>query len=648
METNDCLDIEAARPLIEDRRYVIDEFIGAGAMACVYKVHERNTPNVYALKLLREQFRRRDRFKEIFEREALYMRDLQYPNIVRFYKFVSEEKSAYILMDFVDGKALTHFIRQARETGEPIAFDKIVRLMAQVARAINYLHTEGFIHRDIKPGNILLAGENESAFLTDLGIAGAIDEPLLDGAGTPSYMPYEQQTRGKIDNTVDVYAFAIMLYELFTGHKPFQPKAGITFDEARKEMVELHRKQPVPSISSRRRDLPDAVDAFFDRALAKNPADRYSDILDFAKDIHEALLPFLPADLRNFDNIQAQAIDRSPPPIVVRQAAEAPPTTVNNNVIYGGLIAIVAIILLVLSGIWINANSTRVNTITNTAVAPISSETVTSVAFADDVAAIGYGDSLNESVQYIAQVREGIIALPYPDTLNGFQVVVQLDDTSIADNQNYGLIFRQQSPDDYLEFTINTSDTAWELRAIENGISRTLQTDVLTVPLPASWSVSALDDAITINFDNTIITESYALVQAGSVALVLSSPQSAPFVIESLSLRLLGDDLVSVQPATINNPLQFLLDDLRTLRASGDGAAVIDCQRFNTVYQRLEQHAVIDTAPAIIEAVQRLSTVIANRCQTEADNSAVEFSFSDYLNWDDALIAIIDDINVNP
>lgn len=646
MGSNVCLDVEDARPLIEDRRYIIDEFIGSGAMACVYKVHERNTPNVYALKLLREQFRQRDQFKEIFEREATYMRDLQYPNIVRFYKFVSEANSAYILMDFVDGKPLTHFIKEARQTGQPIQIDKIVRLIAQIARAISYLHVEGFIHRDIKPGNILLAGENESAFLTDLGIAGAIDDPTLVGAGTPSYMPYEQQTRGKIDKTADVYAFAIMLYELFTGHKPFQPKAGITFEEARKEMVELHRKKPVPSISARRQDLPASIDAFFEQALAKKPEDRYGDILDFARDIHEALLPLLPADLRNFDNIQAQAIDRSPPPIVVTQPV--PSTTVNNNVIYGGIIAIVTIILMVLIGLWLNTNASDVTTITNTDVAPISSDVVPMRDFAEGVNSIGYGESLNDTVQYIASVRDGRVPLRFPDNVNGFQVVTTLADDSISDNQQYGLIFRQQSPDNYLSFVVDTLDASWALSAVEDGVSRVLQSDVLSEPFPTSWSISALDDAITIEFDNTIITESYSTTQAGSVSLFLPIPsQTNPPIINTLVLRLIEEDDLALQVTAIDNPLQFLLEDLRALRATGDETALINCERFNQIYQRLDEHEFVDEAIPIVDAAQEASTVIATRCQTEDDNPSVEFSFSDYLNWDDALLAIIDDIEKN-
>src|SRR6188474_3530458 len=114
MAEEQCYSVEEAREFISDPRYTIEEFIGSGAMACVYKVSERGTPNIYALKLLREKYRERQQFIDIFQTEAIHMRDLQYPNIVRFYKFVQEEKSAYILMDYVEGKPLTHYIQASR------------------------------------------------------------------------------------------------------------------------------------------------------------------------------------------------------------------------------------------------------------------------------------------------------------------------------------------------------------------------------------------------------------------------------------------------------------------------------------------------------------------------------------------------------
>src|SRR5688572_16508490 len=152
MVDNNCFSEEEARARIADERYIVEEFIGEGGMACVYRARESGTPNVYALKLLKEQYRQRDEFLAVFQTEAAHMRDLQHPNIVRFYKMVVEARSAYILMDFIDGYPLTKFIQRARATEVPFPLEEAVRIMAQIARAISHLHKEGFIHRDVKPG----------------------------------------------------------------------------------------------------------------------------------------------------------------------------------------------------------------------------------------------------------------------------------------------------------------------------------------------------------------------------------------------------------------------------------------------------------------------------------------------------------------
>jgi serine/threonine protein kinase len=107
-------------------------------------------------------------------------------------------------------------------------------------------------------------------------------------------MPYEQQTQGTVNQTVDTYAFAIMLFEMFTSRKPFIPAKGLTFKEARAAIIELHRSEPVPSLVEIRPELPEEIDEIFARALAKNPAERYGEIMEFAGAIHAALLRCCP------------------------------------------------------------------------------------------------------------------------------------------------------------------------------------------------------------------------------------------------------------------------------------------------------------------------------------------------------------------
>lgn len=362
---NQCYSVEALRRRIEDQRYIVDKFIGEGGMSCVYRAKERGTPNVYALKLLKEAFRQDKDFLDIFEREASNMRDLQYPNIVRYYRFVIEKQSAYIIMEYVDGNPLTSFIKHMRRTEQDFPLGEVVRIMVQVARAVAYLHQEGYIHYDLKPGNVLLRRTDGRAYLTDLGITGAFGGEVLTGAGTPSYMPYEQQIGMDANHTVDIYSFGIMSFEMLAGRKPFVAPRGGEFNDMRDQLIRMHRYSPVPSIREYRPELPPEVDAIFERALAKTPGDRYQDILQFAKDFHQAVRHLLSDDLQDFENIQPRRpvsdpdlrdpFDPQPTPFVPPRDEEAAARTSSTRwVVLLGSGAIGLIVLLVAVGILAN------------------------------------------------------------------------------------------------------------------------------------------------------------------------------------------------------------------------------------------------------------------------------------------------------
>jgi|GEM_PF-2844625 len=668
MTDNTCFDVEEARTLISDARYEIETFIGDGAMACVYRVREVGTPNLYALKLLREEYSKRSRFLDFFEREANHMRDLQYPNIVRFYKFVREEKSAYILMDYVEGKPLTHFVRETRETGIPIDIPKIVRIIAQVARALNYIHREGFIHRDVKPGNILLAGENESAFLTDLGILGAInlDDPALRGAGTPSYMPYEQQTGGQVNNTVDIYAFGIMLYELFTGEKPFLPETGLSFKEARKAVIELHRKAPIPSLSEKRPDLPPEIDAIFERALAKTKEERYGDALEFAQDIHEVLLPQLPPDMQNFESIRASEMQRSGQVVVDEDLIKKR----DYGVIIAGVALLVVIAAIVAGAVFFNnqgaqANATEIfeevqQQITETQAAatdtpspsPMPSATSTPeptitpsptmildnvqrMVLAEDVAAIGYGNDLDVSVNYIASVRDGFVPLQTGGSVNGFRVELTLED----DYPQYGIAFRIQDEHSYLLFSINADDSTWKLEAIvPDSPEMILREGQFESTAPTEIALSAEDEFIRIEFDSEIIEAEYETWQSGMVALWFPIEEEQQVDMQSLQIDLIGTDADLVgQVSEIDiaplSPLYFVLEDVGALVETANVNAIVNCMRFTELHTRMERHAEHEMTAEFANEIILLSAPISNGCRTQQDNTEVSFSLSDINRW---------------
>lgn len=487
-----CLSVEEARQLIMDHRYIIDKFVGAGAMACVYKARERDTPNIYALKILREEFYQRKGFLEIFEKEAHHMRDLQYPNMVRFYKFENEAHIAYILMDYVEGEPLTKYIREARESGNMIALNIIVRMMAQIARAINYLHDEEVIHRDIKPGNILLGGEDQSAFLTDLGIAGGFDaQEALKGAGTPSYMPYEQQIGENVDHTVDIYAFAVMLFETFTGRKPFLPPKGLSIPDAREAMRELHRSGNVPSLVELRPELPEEIDEIFQHALAKEPSQRYQDVLDFAQDIHELLKPQLSEDLKNFADIKEQEIQRAEETeakkqlqaqTAVRQEGQAAKEEPKKSswMIWGAA-ALVVILLLGIWGVMMQGSTPEIDSTasngeiveeteepTETLVPTpfLSGEEITNIL--NGAETLGLGDDLDMGLSFA--VEHGGKSVPLRlNADDSYYLKVGFAEDTLENYMSYGIVFAYQDASNTMILRIDKDEQVWSLEDWQAG-----------------------------------------------------------------------------------------------------------------------------------------------------------------------------------
>lgn len=656
MAEEQCYSVEAARELISDPRYTVEEFIGSGAMACVYKVSERGTPNIYALKLLREKYRERQQFLDIFQTEAIHMRDLQYPNIVRFYKFVQEESSAFILMDYVEGKPLTAEIQESRNGNGPMPLPKIVRIMAQIARAISYLHNEGYIHRDIKPGNILLAGKDESALLTDLGIAGALDvQDMYGGAGTPSYMPYEQQTHGTIDQTVDTYAFAVMLFEMFTGRKPFAPEKGLSFKEARAAIIELHNSAPIPSIVELRPELPEDLDEIFAQALAKKPAERYRDIMDFAQDVHEALLPYLPEELKDFNQIRPQEIVRSATPELIEVVSTKPRT-----VIFVGIAAITAIIALVFAGLYLNnRNPEATATIAPTSVpatqpiienSPVPSETpipateaeteipavsatpfmaeIVPTVVLSDIEAIGsgFGETLSETIA-------GVLAYDAPFVPLRSQANFSVELVLAEASSGFGIVFDFQDEANYKRFRV--ADDAWYIEEISAGTVNVIAQAALE-SLPSRIALIRSDERLRFELDDNIIPY-IGDMPSGGTALYFENPLE----LVSLTVGVIGE--AGDSPAPLS-PLSYLLENLTALQATGDASAIVQCPEFVLAYDRLEGHLSNELSGDFARRAQSLSAYIYSRCLVADGEVDFNDSYSDYLAWEDGIDALVNEI----
>lgn len=263
-------------------RYVIQREIGRGGMAVVYQAYDPRLDRTVAIKLiLSEVFGANvlDKMHERFEREAKALGKLDHPNIVRVFDYGEYEGSPYLIMDYIDGVTL-------HDLKKPIPLADAIRLIAPVAEALDYVHRQGLLHRDVKPSNILITKDSR-AILTDFGIVKQMEkahgETGLTGAGigigTPDYMSPEQGLGKGVDERSDMYSLAVVLYELVTGVRPFVGDTPV-------EIIMNHVKQPLPDPRRVVPSLPEDAVAFFERALAKDAKDRYPIMDDFLRDLY--------------------------------------------------------------------------------------------------------------------------------------------------------------------------------------------------------------------------------------------------------------------------------------------------------------------------------------------------------------------------
>src|SRR5574337_319914 len=262
-------------------RYVIGREVGQGGMATVYQAHDVRHDRQVAVKVMRQQVAvavTADRFL----REIRTTAGLQHPHLVPVFDSGNADGLLYFVMPLIEGESL----RSRLEREGPLPVVEAIRLVREVAEALEYAHERGILHRDLKPENILLS--HGHALLADFGIAraaGARQEDRLTqtgaSVGTPAYMSPEQAT-GETDlgPASDVYALAAILFELLTGEPPF---TGPTFEAI---LVKRFTQEP-PRCARRRADTPPACDAAVARALAVDPALRYPSARAFA----DALAP---------------------------------------------------------------------------------------------------------------------------------------------------------------------------------------------------------------------------------------------------------------------------------------------------------------------------------------------------------------------
>jgi putative two-component system response regulator len=246
--------------------YTLMERIGRGGMATVYRAYHRALDRYVAVKVLPEFFAEDPIYCERFQHEARSVARLRHPNILEVFDFGSDDGVAYIVMELVEGGTL------ADRLGAPMPLEDVLALLHPIGAALDYAHSMGVLHRDLKPSNILLRKEG-TPVLADFGLAkmaGSLQKLTATGTvmGTPEYMSPEQAGDERVGPASDRYSLAVMAYEMFTGHVPFQ-------SEVTAAVLVSHITRPMPSPRELTGELSAHVEGVLRQGLAKSPSDRF-------------------------------------------------------------------------------------------------------------------------------------------------------------------------------------------------------------------------------------------------------------------------------------------------------------------------------------------------------------------------------------
>ncbi len=265
------------------RGYELGERLGMGGFGAIYRAVQPLVEREVALKIILPQYADHPEFIRRFEAEAQLVARLEHPYIVPLYDYWREPGVAYLVMRLLRGGSLHTKLKAG-----PLPLDAATQLLEQVGIALHTAHRAGVIHRDIKPANILL-DEEDNGYLADFGIAKNLGNPNLEeqtqvGAiiGSLDYISPEQIRAEPVRPQADIYCLGVVFYEMLTGHKPYTGPTPIDY-------IHQHLSEPLPPLSMQNSDLPATLDIVISRATAKNPLERYPDVLGLLADIRQAV-----------------------------------------------------------------------------------------------------------------------------------------------------------------------------------------------------------------------------------------------------------------------------------------------------------------------------------------------------------------------
>jgi eukaryotic-like serine/threonine-protein kinase len=265
-------------PRVLSGRYELVHLVARGGMAEVYRAHDRLLDRPVAVKVLFPELSIDRTFVERFRREAQAAANLSHPNIVPVFDWGEDGGTYFIVMEFIDGRPLSSILR----TAGPLHPDRAAEIAADVALALDYAHRHGVVHRDIKPGNVLITDEGQVK-VTDFGIARAIntDESLTQtGAvmGTATYFSPEQAEGLGVDARSDIYSLGVVLYEMVAGRPPFVGDSPVA-------VASKHVREQPPAPRQFNPSIPEDLEAIILKCMTKSPEFRYDTSVDLRIDL---------------------------------------------------------------------------------------------------------------------------------------------------------------------------------------------------------------------------------------------------------------------------------------------------------------------------------------------------------------------------
>ena len=265
-------------PRVFSDRYELTHLVARGGMAQVYRAHDRLLERPVALKVLFPELSVDRAFVERFRREAQAAANLSHPNIVPVFDWGEDDGTYYIVMEYVDGEPLS----QALRAGGPMPPSMVAHIGTRVADALSYAHRHGVVHRDVKPGNVLLTADRQVK-VTDFGIARAVntEESLTQtGAvmGTATYFSPEQAEGLGVDGRSDIYSLGVVLFEMVAGRPPFLGESPVA-------VASKHVREHPPQLRDLRPTVPAPLEAIIAKAMAKSVDHRYQSASEFRADL---------------------------------------------------------------------------------------------------------------------------------------------------------------------------------------------------------------------------------------------------------------------------------------------------------------------------------------------------------------------------